>query len=137
MRQDTGTKFGELYPNLEALQNALQDIEMEYGETISDSLIPLRFLAFLEPQPETQGDVVHLRLTERSEHDPNNPTSRYVAVSYTWGQSEVLEAKLNVLDYKIWTSDTESHAPYCPPSVLHRALQYDIQESKTGRLWIN
>jgi len=37
----------------------------------------------------------------------------------------------------IWISDTEARPPRCPPSVLHRALQYDIQGTKTGRLWID
>jgi len=37
----------------------------------------------------------------------------------------------------IWISDTEARPPRCPPSVLHRALQYDIHETKTGRLWID
>ncbi|RAR07292.1 HET-like protein [Stemphylium lycopersici] len=137
MKLDSDKTFGELYPNFEALQNAVQDVEMKYCEMRSDSLIPLRFLTVLDPQPESSEDVIHLRLTRRSEHNPDDDACSYVAVSYTWEQPKGLEAILSVPKYKIWTSATESHSPYCPPSVLHRALQYDIQKTKTGRLWID
>ena len=77
---------------------------------------------------------VHLRLTQRAEYDPD---WEYVAVSYTWTQPESLAAQFNTPEFMIWTSDTETRPPRCPPSVLHRALQYDTHQTKTGRLWID
>jgi hypothetical protein len=135
MKLDNDKKFGEIHPSAEALQKALTELEIEYKETISDTQIPLRYLTLRDsPASELEGNTVHLRLTRRTDY---NPDWKYVAVSYTWAQPEDLAAQFNTPEFRIWINDTDSRPPYCPPSVLHRALQYDTQEAKTGRLWID
>ncbi|KAH6872909.1 heterokaryon incompatibility protein-domain-containing protein [Alternaria rosae] len=135
MKLDSDKKFGDLYPSIEALQIALTELETKYKETVSDTQIPLRFLTLRDSPPlEPLGNTVHLRLTQRAEYDPD---WEYVAVSYTWAQPESLAAQFNTPEFKIWIDDMEARPPRCPQSVLHRALQYDIQGTKTGRLWID
>jgi hypothetical protein len=135
MKLDNDKKFGEIHPSAEALQTALTELETEYKETVSDTQIPLRFLTLRDSPPsEPEGNTIHLRLTRREDY---NQDWDYVAVSYTWAQPEDLEAQFNTPEFKIWINDTDSRPPYCPPSVLHRALQYDAQEAKTGRFWID
>ncbi|CAN9114327.1 unnamed protein product [Alternaria alternata] len=135
MELDSDKMFGALYSSAEALQTALTDLETKYKKTVSDTRILLQFLTLRDkPESEPSGNTIHLRLTQKVDY---HPSWAYVAVSYTWAQSEGLAAQFNTPEIRVWINGTEARPPYCPPSVIYRALQYDNLEAKTGHLWID
>ena len=168
MERDTGKSFRDIHGSVEMMTAQMDEIErhLTRGPQFDSEFPPLRFVTFRE-RPVSQGKkkskgkkdifnrmfsaadpgyrgepdsdgVVHLRLTSPGEVDMEY---KYIAVSYTWQQSEELEEMLTnahkVPKYALWTAKDVSRPLRCPPLVLHRALLFARARSDKPLIWID
>ncbi|KAH7090013.1 heterokaryon incompatibility protein-domain-containing protein [Paraphoma chrysanthemicola] len=138
MERDTRNTFREICGGEEKLVSQMLRIENKLvSKASSPDSLPLRFVK-LRKNEATLADPreVHLELTPMGQY---TTAACYIAVSYTWAQSQLLEETFAhvVPEYVLWTSDHVSRPLRCSPLVFHRALEVAKARLAEPLIWID